>query len=273
MEQKIAKLLVYRKAIDSGEPRYERYEVPVFKGMNVLEALFYIQDHYDSSFAFRYACRGAICGSCGVTIDKIPQLACRAQMTSVKTMKKPVNIPEYIFGPVPNWDPKTEILIEPLPNMRIIKDLIVDMTAFWKFYRETQPYFTRRWNDVVPESTQKPQDAQSIEHLIYCILCGVCWACPVNAKNSDYYGPAALAKGNRFLTDTRTSKDSEQGILASMLRPNAVEACEKFFVCNRVCPKGVLPGTAIQDIRKKYGLKDKPLPKSTPKTIDLQKRK
>ncbi len=270
MEQKIAKLLVYRKTIDSKESRYERYEVPVFKGMNVLEALFYIQDHYDPSLAFRYACRGAICGSCGVTIDKIPQLACRAQMASVKTMKKPPNIPEYIFGQVIDWDPKTEILIEPLPNMRIIKDLIVDMTPFWKFYQEVQPYFTRAWNDKPPESTQRPEDARSIEHLIYCILCGVCWACPVNAKNEKYYGPAALAKANRFLTDTRSSKDDVHSVLATVLPPNAVPACEKYFVCNRVCPKGVLPGTAIQDIRKKYAVKDQPLPKSTPKTIDLQ---
>ena len=84
------KFLVYRND-GNGNIRYERYEVPVVKGMSVLDALFYIQDHYDSTFAFRYACRGAICGSCGMTVDKVPILACRQQVSTVKTTKNPIN--------------------------------------------------------------------------------------------------------------------------------------------------------------------------------------
>ncbi|HMF31829.1 MAG TPA: succinate dehydrogenase/fumarate reductase iron-sulfur subunit [Candidatus Lokiarchaeia archaeon] len=251
--EEMAKLLVYRKDIDTDVPRYEHYEVPVFQGMNLLEALFYIQDYVDSTFAFRYSCRGAICGSCGVTVDKIPQLACRTLVATVKTEKKPLNVPEYVFGDVPDdWDKENEILVEPLPNMQVLKDLVVDMGPFWKFYRATHPFFTRAWNDQPPESEQEPTNAQSVEHLIYCILCGICWACPVNAKNPEYFGPAALAKAYRFLSDTRNTEDSRQSILESVSQEDAVPACEKHFVCNRVCPKGVNPGTAIQDIRK-YG--------------------
>ncbi|MFX1444858.1 MAG: 2Fe-2S iron-sulfur cluster-binding protein, partial [Promethearchaeota archaeon] len=80
------KLLVYRNP-GNGDIRYERYEIPISKGMSVLEALFFIQDHYDSTLAFRYACRGAICGSCGMTIDKVPMLACRVQVSNFKTTK------------------------------------------------------------------------------------------------------------------------------------------------------------------------------------------
>lgn len=186
------KFLVYRNSGD-GNAHYMRYEVPIFKGMNILEALFYIQDYCDSSFAFRYACRGAICGSCGMTIDKVPLLACRTQVVSVKTMKMPINLPEFKFGNHDDWNSKNEILIEPLPNMKIIKDLIVDMEPFWKFYREVEPYFSRNWNDNAPESTQSAEQMKKIERYVYCILCGLCWACPVNAKNQNYLGPCAIS--------------------------------------------------------------------------------
>lgn len=246
-----ANFLVYRNS-GNGNIRYERYEVPLFKGMSILEALFYIQDHYDSTLAFRYACRGAICGSCGMTIDKVPDLACRVQVSGVKTAKKPVNLPEFKFGDHSDWDSNNEILIEPLPNMAVLKDLVVDMDPFWKFYRETEPYFDRELNDIAPESKQSPEQMKMIERLVYCILCGLCWSCPVNAKNPNYLGPAQLAKADRFINDSRITKDKQETVVSRILKEDAVPACEKLFVCNRVCPKGVMPGTAIKDIRDKW---------------------
>jgi len=245
------KFLVYRNLGD-GSVRYERYEVPLTKSMSVLDALFYIQDYHDSTFAFRYACRGAICGSCGMTIDKVPMLACRTQVTTVKTAKKPMNLPEVVFGDTSDWDQDNEILIEPLPNMTVIKDLVVDMEPFWKFYQEVEPYFTKDWNDIAPESTQSPNDMKTIERLVYCILCGICWMCPVNAKNPEYLGPAQLAKSDRFIRDSRINSQKQERVLSRVLQDDAVPACEKFFVCNRVCPKGVMPGTAIKDIRDNW---------------------
>jgi succinate dehydrogenase / fumarate reductase iron-sulfur subunit len=248
---KVQKFLIYRKDSDN-DPRYERYEIPIKKGMSVLEALFYVQDHFDIGLAFRYSCRGAICGSCGMTIDKVPQLACKTQVTSVKTARKPSRLPELIFGDVPNWDEENEILIEPLPNMTVIKDLVVDMESFWKFYQVIKPYFNSEWKDSAPESLQTPEDARSIEHLVYCILCGVCWICPVNAENPSYIGPAALAKAYRFIADTRFNEEQRSSVLTRVSDEDAVPACEKHFVCNRVCPKNVNPGTAIKDIREQY---------------------
>ncbi|PWI48480.1 succinate dehydrogenase iron-sulfur subunit [Candidatus Heimdallarchaeota archaeon B3_Heim] len=246
------KFLVFRKNPEE-TPRYERYEIPLKPGMSILDALFYIQDYLDSSFAFRYACRGAICGSCGITIDKFPQLACRTQVAAVKSTKKPPKLPELTFGEVPSdWNEETEILIEPLPNMNVIKDLVVEMEPFWKFYEEVQPYFAREYNDVQPESLQAPEDARSIEHLVYCILCGICWTCPVNATDPHYLGPTALAKAYRFIADTRVDEKHRRSIVERVSKSNAVPACEKHFVCNRVCPKGVKPGTAIGNIRKQH---------------------
>ncbi|MFX0181632.1 MAG: succinate dehydrogenase/fumarate reductase iron-sulfur subunit [Candidatus Hodarchaeota archaeon] len=247
---KIQKFLIYRKSPSDDKPRYERYDVPLRKGMSILEALFFIQDHHDSSLSFRYACRGAICGSCGMTIDKVPQLACRTQVTAVKTSRKPPRLPDFNFGEAPNWNTQEEILIEPLPNMKVITDLVVDMDPFWKFYNEVKPFFTREWKDLAPESLQTPEDARSIEHLVYCILCACCWACPVNAVNPDYLGPAALAKTYRFIADTRLEDESRSSIITRVSERDAIPACDQHFVCNRVCPKGVKPGTAIKEIRE-----------------------
>ena len=245
------KFLVYRN-LGEGSVRYERFEVPLSKSMSILDALFYIQDYHDSTFAFRYACRGAICGSCGMMIDKVPMLACRTQVSTVKTVKKPINLPEVVFGDTSDWDQENEILIEPLPNMKVAKDLVVDMEPFWKFYREVEPYFTNDWNDVVPETTQSPKEMKTIERLVYCILCGICWMCPVNARNIDYLGPAQLAKSDRFIRDSRVDSIKQERVVLRVLKDDAVPACEKLFVCNRVCPKGVMPGTAIKDIRDNW---------------------
>ncbi|MFX1252489.1 MAG: succinate dehydrogenase/fumarate reductase iron-sulfur subunit [Promethearchaeota archaeon] len=239
------KFVIFRQDNETAKPRYERYIVPLTPGMTILEALFYIQDHFDSTLAFRYSCRGAICGSCGMTIDKYPRLACKTQVAAIKDTKIP-KLPELVFGEISNWDKDTEILIEPLPNMKVLNDLVVDMDPFWEFYREVKPYFIREWKNVAPESLQSPKEAKSIEHLIYCILCGVCWTCPVSKKNKNYLGPAALAKGYRFIADTRISTAHRKNILERVKLEDGVPSCEKIFACNRVCPKGVRPGTAIK---------------------------
>jgi len=250
---KTQKFLIYRKKQNQEENFYQRFEVPVKSGMSILEALFYIQDHFDSSLTFRYSCRGAICGSCGLTIDKFPQLACKTQIISIKSVQKPPKLPELNFGKKPNdWDIENEILIEPLPNMTIIKDLVVDMEPFWNFYEYVKPYFTREFRDTQPESLQSPEAVRSIENLVYCILCGICWTCPVNSKNDRYLGPAALAKAYRFIADTRLNQNHRSKILYQVTIKDGVPACEKYYICNHVCPKGVRPGTAIKDIREQF---------------------
>ncbi len=243
--------LVYRND-GNGSPSYERYTVSVKSGMTILDALFYIQDHFDPSLAFRYACRGAICGSDALTINKWPRLACKTQIAFLKEneREKKKKIPELYFGEVPNWNEETEILIEPLPHMNVVKDLVVDMEPFWKFYREIMPYFDANWVDQAPEKKQTPKDAKSIEHLIYCVLCGACWACPVSAKNKNYLGPAQLAKAERFISDTRLSPEHREKVNSRVMKEDGVPACEKIYTCSRVCPKGVRPGTAIKKLRE-----------------------
>ncbi len=256
MEKK-QKFLIYRNP-GNGNVSYERYEVPITKGMDVLDALFYIQDHFDSTLAFRYACRGAVCGSCGMTINKVPLLACKTQISSVNKIVEPIekfikrkNI-EFIYGDISEWDKENEILVEPAPNMKVIKDLIVDLDRFWEYFREIGPYFSRDWNYEQPESKQTPKEMEKIERYVYCILCGLCWACPINNKNPNYLGPAQLAKANRFINDSRINTSRKESIVSRVMNQDGVPSCEKYFICNQVCPKDVFPGTAIQELRRDF---------------------
>lgn len=249
MVKKEKTFIIYRQKNPDEKAYYERFKVPLTPGMTILDALFYIQDHFDHSLAFRYTCRGAICGSCGLSSNKFPQLACKTQVAPIELKTHP-RVPELIFGKVPDWDKENEILIEPLPNMKIIKDLVVDMEPFWKFYREVKPYFDREINDVQPESKQTFDDARRIEQLVYCILCGICWTCPISGKNNNYLGPAALVKAFRFIDDTRVSEEHRKEIYECVMKKDGVLSCDKIFACNAVCPKGVQPGTAIDKIRK-----------------------
>ena len=99
------------------------------------------------------------------------------------------------------------------------------------------------------ENLQSSETVKDFEHLIYCILCGLCWTCPVYGKNKKYMGPAALAKGYRFVADSRMPEMDRKQILRVVKQKEGVPSCEKIFVCNQVCPKGVKPGTAIHSIR------------------------
>ena len=242
--------IVFRKDGEEDQPKYVRYNVPTRPGMTILDALFYIQDHLDSTLAFRYACRGAICGSCGMTINKMPQLACKTQVQTANVIKIPENVPEFNFGKISDWDRENEILIEPLPHMKILKDLVVDMEPFWKFYMQVKPFLDKNWNDIAPEALQTADEVKKYDHIIYCILCGLCWACPVSGKNENYLGPAALARGYRFIADSRSTREHREEILERTAKDDAVPACERIFACNQVCPKGVKPGSAIHEIRK-----------------------
>jgi len=225
---------------------YDLYKVQTTKGMTVLDALFQIQDRMDPSLAFRYSCRGAVCGSCAVLVNKQPGLACRMQIDSVNSLDMKLK-PFSVLTQVPTgWNSSAEILVEPLPNLPLLKDLVVDMTPFYKSLEEM-----RLWVD--PEEgdrarAQSPEDRKRIERYVGCILCAVCYgSCPVNAANGSYVGPAALAKAWRFHEDSRIRETARY--LDSAKKQNGAPLCELVMNCVRACPKGVAPGGAIRRIK------------------------
>lgn len=213
-------------AEESAEPGFVSFTVPHDNDMTVLAALLWIQENLDGSVAFRYACRGAVCGSCAMVINGEFELACRTHLR---------NLPEDVF-------------IEPLPNLPICKDLVVDMTQFWEAWARVRPYLIRR--DDVPETEmrQTPAERAHIEQFINCMLCACCYsACPVQQSNPEYMGPAALAVLARFENDSRDQRDQET--LQEASHDSGVWGCRTAFRCIDVCPRKVRPADGIAQLR------------------------
>lgn len=238
---------VWRSGRGGQDGRYETYDVDAVPGMSVLDALFSIRDVHDDSLSFRYSCRGAVCGSCAMTINREPRLACRTQLSAVMEAK---SLGLRTFGGLQkkvDWDMSTEVLVEPLPNMPVLKDLVVDMTTFFECYRKVKP-----WIEAAAEtrsfSRMTPKEVAKVEKYANCILCGACFgACPICEKDESYLGPAALVWSLRMVDDPRLKDRAER--LALVSHTDGVQDCEFIYNCVKVCPKSVAPAGAIRTLK------------------------
>jgi succinate dehydrogenase / fumarate reductase, iron-sulfur subunit len=243
-------LKVFRYDPGVNGPRYDVFRIEPAPGMTVLTALFAAQEQYDESLAFRYSCRGAVCGSCAMLIDNVPRLACRTQVQALLEGKliAPLS-PSPEQGMNMTWDPAGEILVEPLPNLPVVRDLIVDMSPFFTAYRSLHPVFSPAGTPPEKEHPMVPAEVKKLEPYTNCILCGACFgACPVNTKNPRYPGPAALAQLYRFHIDPREKPGPSR--LDRADNPDGWWACEFHTNCRRVCPRGVPPDRAIGFARR-----------------------
>ncbi len=242
------KLKVYRYHSGMEAPRYDSFELDPRSGPTVLDALFQFQDTLDDSLAFHYSCRGAVCGTCAMLINKVPRLACRTQVEALS--KGGLNVPIVLYPAIAEtvpWNPKEEVLVEPLPHLPVIKDLIVDMAVFFEYYRFVAPVFMPPADTPQKERAMGPASVDKLEVYTNCILCAACHGgCPVVGENPQYLGPAALAKLYRFSIDPR---ETETPRLPTADIPNGWWACEFYGNCTKVCPKGVPPRIAIAKAR------------------------
>jgi succinate dehydrogenase/fumarate reductase iron-sulfur protein len=244
------KLKIFRFDPETGKQWYDTFPVEPVPGMTVLAALFAVQKTHDDSLAFRYSCRGAVCGTCAMLINKVPRLACRTQAArllegSLETELAPYPALEVAVA----WDPAEEVLVEPLPHLPLIRDLVVDMEPFFAFYRAVRPVFRPAGEAPARERPMEQEAVRVLEAYTNCILCGACFgACPVDARNPDYWGPAALAKLYRFHIDPREARDGSR--LEQANAPEGWWGCEFHTNCRRVCPKGVPPNVAIGKARR-----------------------
>jgi len=246
----MVQLKVFRFRQGMERPRYDTFAVADQQGLTVLGALFGAQALHDDSLAFRYSCRGAACGTCAMLINRVPRLACRTQVEALLRGDPGPVLPYYpLPGLTEPWDPRKEVMVEPLPHLPVIRDLIVDMTGFFDAYRSVLPVLQSR--DPVPEKEwpMTPATVRELDQYTSCILCAACYAaCPVNGKNPRYTGPAALAKLWRFRIDPR-ERDSARR-LGTADHPDGWWACEFHTNCRRVCPRGVPPDKAIGHARQ-----------------------
>jgi len=205
------------------------FEVDTFEEATLLDVLDAIKHTQDGTLAYRKSCRMAICGSCGMRMDGRAVLACKTPMKALAAK-----------GRVP--------VIAPMGNMPVVRDLVTDMTDFWSKVRAMTPWLTRGDLGDAPadgrEHLVSPEVQQKITKETLCIMCGCCVS-ECNSMEADpaFLGPAALAKGYRFVGDVRDVKTRER--LEQMNGYHGVWDCTRCYFCNERCPKGVDPRDAI----------------------------
>ncbi len=223
------RLSIYR--YDPGKdakPYMQDYDVPLDQSDRMLlDALVKVKAQ-DDSFSFRRSCREGVCGSDAMNINGKNGLAC---IMRVADLKEPV-------------------VIRPLPGLPVIRDLIVDMTQFFKQYESIKPYVI---NDTPPpekERLQSPEEREKLDGLYECILCACCTtACPSFWWNPDkFVGPAGLLMAYRFLADSRDQATSER--LDNLEDPYRLFRCHTIMNCVDVCPKGLNPTKVIGKIKE-----------------------
>ena len=179
-------------------------------------------------------------------INKEPRLACRTQISDVRSDDMKLKPFSAVSDTPAGWNPDVEILVEPLPNMPILKDLVVNMTKFYDALESMKLWMAPEEGEAPRK--QSPDERRKIERYVNCILCALCYgSCPVNAEKEEYVGPAALAKAWRFHEDSRTPKPARYA--KSATQPEGAPLCDLIMNCVKACPKGVAPGGAIRKLK------------------------
>jgi len=226
---------IYRYNSESGErPRVEKFFVNRKKcGGMVLDALIKIKNEQDSSLTFRRSCREGICGSCAMNIDGKNGLAC---LTPIKE--------------------KGATTIYPLPHLDVVKDLVPDMSTFYKQYASIQPWLKRKQKSDITkvENLQTIDDRKKLDGMYECILCACCQtSCPSYWWNTkEYLGPAVLMQAYRWIEDSRDQFTEER--LHQLEESANVYKCHTIYNCTLACPKGLNPGRAVQLIKDRLSM-------------------
>jgi succinate dehydrogenase / fumarate reductase iron-sulfur subunit len=229
------KLKLRRYDPESGQaPYWDEHTVELEPHRSVLEAVLQARDRFDGSIGIRCSCRQAICGSCGVRVNGEPALACHTHMDAALS-----------------GAPDGVIEIEPMGNMPVIKDLIVDMDAVhWKKIQRVTPWLLPK--QPVPEREYLvPKEAMvDITQPMACIQCGACVSdCLAMEVDPGFIGPAALAKAYRFVGDPRDAEQRERLVDLSQ-DPQGIYDCTHCFKCVDACPKDVNPMGQIMRLRR-----------------------
>lgn len=221
------KVYRYNPEVDS-KPYYQDYAVTVEnEGTKVLTAIELIKNQ-DPSLAVRRSCREGVCGSDGMNINGKNRLACT---TSIGELSQPIKL-------------------QPLPGLPVIRDLVVDMSQFYKNYEKVKPYLIPAEGDTpVKERLQSPEERAKLDGLYECILCACCTtSCPSFWWNPDkFIGPSGLLQAYRFVIDSRDGATEER--LDALQDPFSVFRCRTIMNCVSVCPKGLNPTKAIGKLR------------------------
>ncbi|WP_205699556.1 succinate dehydrogenase/fumarate reductase iron-sulfur subunit [Conexibacter sp. SYSU D00693] len=240
-------LRIRRYDPESGEaPTWDQHTIKLEPHRSVLEGILQAKAKFDGSIGIRCSCRAAICGSCGVRINGQPGLACHTHLDkALATAKDGV------------------IEVEPMGNMPIIKDLIVDMDAVhWKKVQRVTPWLLADDENMPEREHVVPRESMiDVTQSMACIQCGACVSdCLSMEVDPLFVGPAALAKAYRFVGDPRDTQHFER--LKDLSEdPHGIFDCTHCFKCIEACPKGVAPMNQIMRLRRRasadHGIEDR----------------
>ena len=220
-------LKIWRYDAESGERALKEYEVEAPEWSCLLDVLDIVKDQVDGTLSFRKSCRMMICGSCGMRMDGRAVLACKERM-----------LPIVESGHVP--------VISAMGNLPIVKDLVVDMEPFWSKMRAMKPWLQPGYVEP-PEGKEfhvSTEQTEVIHKEALCINCGCCVSeCNSMESDPEFLGPAALAKGMRFVGDSRDQSTVER--LEAYNSEHGIWDCTRCYFCQERCPKGVDPRDAI----------------------------
>lgn len=215
-------------------PQDRDYRLDIgWRGKTVLDTLYQIKRELDGTLTFRSSCRSAICGSCSMVINGREKLACQTMV--IQEIRK-----------------KGRLVIQPLKQMRVLKDLVVDMEPFWDKVGQVKPWLESRSERGQEDPAPQKMTAETLKgfhNVDACIMCGACLsACNSFEVSSGFLGPAALAKAYRFVADPRDTQTSRR--LMALDGANGIWDCTRCNFCVEVCPKDVQPMEAIIRLRR-----------------------
>src|SRR6478752_6297846 len=229
-------LRIRRYSPETGEaPYWEDFTVDLDGHRSVLDGILQAKDREDGSIGIRCSCRAAICGSCGVRINGKPNLACHTHLDRAS---------ETAADGV--------ITVEPMGNMPVLKDLIVNMDeVHWKKVQRVVPWLLPEGDPPEREYVVPAETMIDVTQAMACIHCGACVSdCLSMEVDPLFIGPAALAKAYRFVGDPRDAA-TEDRLRDLAEDPHGIYDCTHCFSCVQVCPKGVAPTDQIMRLRRR----------------------
>ncbi|QFR50344.1 succinate dehydrogenase/fumarate reductase iron-sulfur subunit [Sulfurimonas lithotrophica] len=204
------------------------YNVSELKGATLLETLNYIKTKIDPTLTYSSGCRSSVCGSCAVRVNEKEVLAC-----SYKVQEGDV--------------------IEPLKNVEVIRDLVVNMDKAYEFNAKSKAWINK--SASTPDVTQENEKLNEVQS--DCILCASCYsACPVYAVNPEFKGPFSLTRVYKYVSDVRDSDAKEK---IDVIQTNGIWDCTLCNECTMVCPQDISSKADIEKLRMKstqYGYMD-----------------
>jgi succinate dehydrogenase / fumarate reductase iron-sulfur subunit len=224
------------------KPYFKRYTFTLERGMTVLDGVMHIKETQDSTLSYRKSCRMGICGSCAMYVNGLPLLSCQTQIVDLDS---------------------DVVVVRPLPNFPIIRDLVPDLDWLFKKLWDIKPYIIRSDADEMDhpagEFAQTPEELERYLQFSYCIKCGACIsACPTVSTDDKFIGPQAGAQAYRYIVDVRD--DGFSARLDALDSKHGIWRCHFPGACSEACPKGVDPAFAIQRLKREiigrhYGAK------------------